>query len=359
MANPQEPLNAVYSPSWRVYKDIPPSALQLQYINRVYYAFILANEDGTLRSLDEHADHNIAVDGVTGCIAATAALKHISPLGGRLQIVASIGGGSGSAPFPALAADPGSRETFAAACRQFVDEHGFDGVDIDWEHPENPQSGNDYIALLRTLREHLPGPRYLLTTALPVGEWVLKHIDLHAAGQLLDSLNLMSYDFTGGWTEVCGHHAQLLPPPGRAEDCHPVMRTSAHEGVEYVVGRGFPRHKIVLGIPAYARSFADAHGPGQPFTAAEEMDYCDMPREWIHRANLDRNTGAAWYVDGGDQQEGGGKGFVSFDVPPTVRHKAGYARSMGLGGLFYWTGAGDVVGPESLIRAGFEGLRQY
>ncbi|KAH7041356.1 glycoside hydrolase superfamily [Microdochium trichocladiopsis] len=351
------PLNAVYYPSWRIYKGIAPSHLQLDYINRVYYAFILANEDGTLRSLDTHADHAIAVDGASGCITATARLKHISPLGHGLQILASIGGGSGSAPFPALAASPAARETFARECRHFVDAHGFDGVDIDWEHPQDSAAGADYIALLATLRQHLPAPRYLLTTALPVGQWVLRHIDLRAAAGLLDSLNLMAYDFTGSWTEVCGHQAQLLAPgAGAMEDCHPVLRKSAHEGVEYVVSRGFPRDKIVLGVPAYARSFAGARGAGQPFGGAEEMDYVDLPREWIHHAQIDQRTGAAWYVD--DDGNGGGKGFVSFDVPETVRQKGAYARTLGLGGLFYWTGAGDINGPESLVKAGYEGLRR-
>ncbi len=34
-------VNAVYYPSWRVYKDIPPSSLPLSKISTVFYAFIL------------------------------------------------------------------------------------------------------------------------------------------------------------------------------------------------------------------------------------------------------------------------------------------------------------------------------
>jgi GH18 family chitinase len=37
--------------------------------------------------------------------------------------------------------------------------------------------------------------------------------------------------------------------------------------------------------------------------------------------------------------------------------KAGYAKSMGLRGLFYWTGSGDAQ-EGSLVEAGAKGLRE-
>ncbi|KAI1409523.1 glycoside hydrolase family 18 protein [Hypoxylon sp. FL1857] len=349
MSSNQPPINAVYYPSWRIYKDLSPSSLQLDCVNQVYYAFVLLNEDGTLRFLDEYADLIKPVDGEKGCVRALAKLKHRKP---GLKTLVSLGGASGSKEFPAVAANPVRRNTLARSCRQFVDEWQLDGVDIDWEHPTTPQAGSDYIALLRSLRDALPSPRYLLTTALPVGEYCLRNIDLHTAGQLLDSLNLMGYDFNGPWSQVSGHHAQLFPQPGPQYAVHPDLRHSCHHGVNYLVSHLFPRHKIMLGIPAYARSFAGARGIGQPFNSAGETDYKDLPREWIHRAKVDQTVVAASFVD----NSANGRGFLSFDVPETVKCKAEYVRKMGLGGLFYWTGVGDVKGPESLVRAGYEAL---
>ncbi|KAI0103116.1 glycoside hydrolase family 18 protein [Hypoxylon sp. NC0597] len=349
MPSSHAPINAVYYPSWRIYRDFPPSSLQLDCINRILYAFVLLNEDGTLRFLDDYADYIKPVDGEKGCLRALAKLKQQKP---DLKTLISVGGASGSQEFPAVAADPAHRAMFARSCRQFVDEWQFDGVDIDWEHPTTPQTGSDYIALLGSLRESLPSPRYLLTTALPVGEYCLKNIDLRAAAQLLDSLNLMGYDFNGSWTAVSGHHAQLFPPLGPGYPAHPDLRLSCHRGVEYLVSHGFPRRKIVLGVPAYARTFAGAKGIGQPFNGSGEIDYVDLPRGWIHAAKVDQTVVAASFVD----NSAGGRGFMSFDVPETVRCKAEYVKKMGLSGLFYWTGVGDVKGPESLVRAGYEGL---
>ncbi len=224
---------------------------------------------------------------------------------------------------------------------------------VDWEHPSDPDEGTNYLHLLQTLRAHLPAPRYLLTTALPVAAYCLKHINLFAASHVLDFLNLMCYDFTGPWTEVSGHQAQLLPPPN-PDDVLPVLRRSSHHGIDYLVTHGFPRKKILMGIPAYARCFPGARAAGHPFRKDEcsELDYCELPPEWVTSAKIEVELGAASYVDEG------GKGFVSLDVPATVRQKAGYAKAMGIGGLFYWTGVGDVEGPNSLVAAGWAGLQE-
>ncbi|KAI1859955.1 uncharacterized protein JN550_011766 [Neoarthrinium moseri] len=342
-------INGVYYPCWRIYRGHAPSSLQLDAISHVYYAFVLVNHDGTLRFLDEHADCAIAADGEKGCLSALAKLKSQRP---GLKTLVSIGGGSGSAEFPVMAANPAARVTFARSCREFVERWHLDGVDIDWEHPETPHDGVNYMAMLRDLRQALPSPWFQISTALPVGQYCLKHIDLAATGQLLDCLNLMGYDFNGPWTDVCGHHAQLLPPAGRLEHVYPRLRNSCHGGVEYILSRGFPARKLVLGIPVYARAFEGAHGIGQPFKAAHELEYNELPPEWIQRVSVDRHAGAASFVD----NSVGGKGFVSFDVPATVERKAQYVREMGLGGLFYWTGVGDVKGPDSLVRTGYRAL---
>lgn len=226
---------------------------------------------------------------------------------------------------------------------------------VDWEHPSTDEEGHNFVKLLESARNMLPRRKYLLSAALPVGQYTLKHIDLHAAGRQLDMLNLMGYDFMGAWTDVSGHHAQLYPPGRNPDEVYPTLRKSVSGGVDYLVSRGFPAHKIIVGIPSYARFFPKATGPGQPFSArAGEMDYSDMDEAWVANAKVDCEAATASYVDG-DEDE---RGFVSFDVPATVVAKARYVRSHGLGGLFYWTGVNDRDGNASLVAAGYGALQR-
>ncbi|KAK2035199.1 family 18 glycosyl hydrolase [Colletotrichum zoysiae] len=339
-------VNAVYYPNWRVYKNQTPACLPANAVTHVLYAFIKVNTDGTLKLTDDWADTQIPVDGTKGCLSALANLKASAP---HIRTLISVGGGSGSAEFPALAANPAARARFAQEIKAFCDKHQLNGVDIDWEHPSDAKQGEDYIALLSDIRRHMPAGWYLLTSALPQGQYVLRNIALGRAAALLDYLNLMCYDLTGPWTEVSGHHAQLLAPRGLASSNDHCLRAACADGVRYVVEHGFPSRKVLLGIPAYARTFPRARGPGGPSRDAAEVDYCDMSDESVDGAAVDAAAAAASYVDAEH-------GFMTFDVPRTVAIKAQYAKSMGLGGLFYWTGVGDRKGRQSLVQAGFNEL---
>ncbi|KAM0480386.1 hypothetical protein ACHAPX_004217 [Trichoderma viride] len=341
-------MNGVYYPSWLVYKDKTPATLDVGNITHIFYAFVGVNEDGSLRWIDEHADLVKDVDGEKGALHALAKLKRQNP---HLKTIVSIGGGADSKQFCTLAASHNGRQTLAKQVRHLCDRYKLDGVDIDWEHPKNTQEGHDYVKLLQECRNTLPENTYLLTTALPVGQYILKHIDLRAVSRLVNYINLMAYDFTGSWTSVCGNQAQLHSPRGGLQSSYPELDVCATDGVEYILSKGFPSRKLVFGVPAYARYFPVAEGPGCSTEGAGEMDYNQIPDEWVDNAVVEEQSVAAWYVDANS-----GKGYITFDVPRTVYMKAKYVAHKNLGGLFYWTGTGDKPGRLSLVAAGKRGL---
>ncbi|KAF2807043.1 chitinase 1 precursor [Mytilinidion resinicola] len=342
--------NGVYYPNWRIYKNQPPSSLNLDVISHVFYAFAWVKTDGTIYLSDEWADSQIDVDGVKGCLNAFAALKKKYTV---LRVILSVGGGGkGSETFAEAARTPASRERFAQTARDLCIQYNLDGIDIDWEHPADPQQGNDYVQLLATLRAFLPAPRFTLSSALPAGEWALRNINLANAAQYLDLINLMSYDFSGPWVKACGHHAQLYTPQVPHNDDASI---SCHSAVAYILKQGVSPNKLLLGVPAYGRSFLNTHGVGHPFsgTAGEEgtFEYKDLPRPGTQEL-VDEQVGAAYCV-------GGDGGFITYDNPQTVKMKANYAKQNGLAGLFYWTGTGDSSDTaRSLAYNGYIGLHQ-
>jgi chitinase len=187
----------------------------------------------------------------------------------------------------------------------------------------------------------------MLTSALPAGEWALRNINLGQAATYLDSINLMTYDFTGPWSATTGHHAQLFV----TEQTQPAA--SVNNALEYLLGQGVPSAKIVLGIPAYDRSFLGAQAPRQAYTGigGEEgtFEYKDLPRPGT-KEQVDEAACAAFCV-------GGDGGYVTYDNQTTVLAKAKYVKQKRLGGLFYWTGTGDSADDDrSLVMAGWNGL---
>jgi chitinase len=215
---------------------------------------------------------------------------------------------------------------------------------VDWEHPCDPQQGQDFLSLLATVRLHLPTDEYLLTAALPAGQWVLQNIDLQRAQVYLDFINLMAYDFSGPWTSTAGHHAQLYP--GSRDE------PSGSAAVDYVKSTGFPAKKILLGIPVYGRSFLGANGPGETCRGhgGEEgsFEYKDLPRPGAEE-RIDTARVAASCV-------GGDGGFVSYDNPETVTMKGKYCKAEQLGVRKYLSNFQDVN--LTVTRAFFTGRAQ-
>ncbi|KAF2281200.1 chitinase 1 precursor [Westerdykella ornata] len=349
--------NAVYYPNWRVYRDQPPISLNFDVVSHVFYAFAWVKPDGTVYLSDEWADAQIKVPGsgdipeANGCLNSFALIKQKYS---KLRVVLSVGGGGkGSETFAEVARNPASRETFARTALGLIQQFGIDGIDIDWEHPADSRQGGDFVALLAILRAYLPGPQYTLSAALPAGQWALQHINLANAAHYLDMVNLMSYDFSGPWTPKCGHQAQLYTPqiPHSTE-----AAISCHSAVTYMVRHGVPANKIILGVPAYGRSFLNTQGVGCAYSgcAGEEgtFEYKDLPRPGSQEM-VDEHVGAAYCI-------GEDGGFITYDNPQTVQMKARYVRHNGLGGLFYWTGTGDASAhtqkDRSLVYNGFLGL---
>ncbi|KAI9813122.1 MAG: hypothetical protein M1827_004342 [Pycnora praestabilis] len=338
--------NAVYYPNWRVYRDQPPSSLKFEVISHVFYAFAWVKPNGTVYLSDEWADSQMEVDGTRGCLRSFAQLKRQHQ---HLKLILSIGGGGHSDNFAAIASNPVARDNLAQSARGLVDIYGLDGIDIDWEHPSDVQQGMNYIHLLAAIRAYLPSPRYLLTSALPAGEWALRYIDLNIASNYLNFMNLMTYDFSGPWVDSTGHHAQLKGPQ-RPHNAAAAL--SCQSAVDYVRSQGVNSKKILLGVPVYGRSFLGATNIGQSFTGqgGEEgtFEYKDLPRPGAIES-VDERVGAAFCV-------GEDGGFVTYDNPQTVAMKAKYASQNKLGGLFYWTATADGKDSRSLIETGFTKL---
>lgn len=198
----------------------------------------------------------------------------------------------------------------------------------------------------------MPSPIYTLTSALPAGEWALKHINLTMAQQFVDLFLVMCYDFSGPWLDRTGHQSQLytpLQPPSEAASI------SCQSAVTYFLNQNVQSNKLLLGIPVYGRSFTEADNINQPYSGADGadgvFDYSELPRPGA-KEMIDESVGAAYCVGGSDG------GFVSYDTPRTVEHKAKFVADMGLGGLFYWHIAADKRGAASLLETGYNTLHE-
>ena len=177
----------------------------------------------------------------------------------NLKVLLSIGGWTYSSNFKNPASTPQGRETFARTSIELLKNLGFDGLDIDWEYPQNADEARDFVELLATVRQQLDayaqslgnGSRFELTVACPAGPQNYQRLDIPGMDQHLDFWNLMAYDFAGSWDQVSAHQANLYPN----RDFPACTPFSASAAVEFYTSHGVASDKLVLGVPLYGRAF--------------------------------------------------------------------------------------------------------
>ena len=145
-------------------------------------------------------------------------------------------------------ANEGKIQRFAESILSMCEAYGFDGVDMDWEHPRvDGTSAKQYESLMLLLSEKLHAQGKLLTAAVLSGATVDGNIYYDAAAHTnvvlnaVDFINVMAYD---------GGDGERHSPYSFAVDC----------GTYWKDTRGLPAYKVVMGMPFYARPSWESYG---------------------------------------------------------------------------------------------------
>ena len=291
-------------------------------------------------------------------LAYLTALRDVNP---SLKVIISVGGWGWSGNFSDAALNDSTRERFAVSAAKFICENNLDGIDLDWEYPNQPGAGNRYrpedinnfTLLLKATREKIDslshettGRDYLLTIATGADSVYAANTNLADISKYVDFINLMTYDLHNGNTKQAGHHSNLFisqydSPYGDATD----------RAVKMHINAGVPARKLNIGIPFYGRRWlhvkpvnngiyqsSPAGGEGIPYKIVKEA-----LRDTIYIRCWDSTACAPWLWNSRDSV------FISYDDTLSIRLKMEYIRKNKLGGAMFWEYAEDTDG--SLLDA--------
>jgi len=241
--------------------------------------------------------------------------------------------------FAKIVGDPDLREIFAANLQAFVQKHGYDGVDIDWEVPEDHKQAVNFTAFLQDLRALLPAPQYLLSAAVSSspGSWGI--YDFAGMTPVLDFYNVMTYDFHGPWTNHSGHNSPLFLSPEDPGQCGSLRRSIDN----YLTKFDVPAEKLNIGTAFY----------GYKFLVANLWDHCECSGEAFSMtyAQVKPHIGKGWtrYVDPLASApylvHNTKPGFITYDDQDSTSRKAEYViKTRDLGGIFMWEISQDYDG---------------
>jgi chitinase len=348
-------------------------------LTEINYAFSSVSADGLCTSGDSWADYqrpfsaDEAVDGVadTGGQALAGNFNQLKELKAKypnLKIVMTIGGWSWSNQFSALASTAAGRQAFVDSC---VDQYlngnipglapgaakgVFDGIDVDWEYPNEPGNGNpygpqdtpDFTSLMQTFRTaedaagKANGEQYVLTADVSANQYsTAQQLQLAAVAHSADWLNVMTVDFHGGWEGQTDFTQNLLPDPKDPQASND--KFSIVQSVAYYESHGVPANKISIEIPYYAHAWtgvgATNNGLYQPATGASPADQEGYKAVVTApgTVHVDPVTASVWKYDPASQT------FYTYDTPATVAAKGLYIDLTGLRGASVWSLDGDTA----------------
>lgn len=320
-------------------------------------------------------------------------LKRLKDSKKELRSLISIGGWTLSQQFSPMAMDKTKRKLFVDSAVQFMTKYGFDGIDIDWEYPVSgnsefpsgdPSDKKNYTLLLQELRQAMDaagkptGKHYLLTVAVPASPAVYANLELAEVAKVVDFMNLMAYDYHGPFDTappITGHMANLFAVPADPFS----VKFNSDQAIKDYIAAGVPSRKIVLGVPAYGRAYAQVTA-GPNFGLFQAFDPKALPVKgsfadnvfdyWDIFLNI-ASTQANHYDDGAvgawafrtlPNQPGKGNVMISYDdAAASTTNKTKYAKAkfqgdkgFDLGGVMIWDLAGDLHdsdNPNSIVKA--------
>ncbi|PHZ10037.1 uncharacterized protein RHIMIDRAFT_205883 [Rhizopus microsporus ATCC 52813] len=337
-----------------------PKNIVWNKLDHIVYAFAEPNVKGDLKNFDGNNLKKLVNE----------AHKH------NVGVSISVAGWSGSIHMSSLVADA-NRETFASKIVALVDKYNLDGVNLDWEFPNspdsiacserNPMDTANYLALFQALRKKLdakyPKIHKALTVAAPVGPFNdengrgIRRLD-PAWATTVDYFYLMSYEYNGSWNSVAAPNAAI--------------RGSSHGwGVDTTVGfwanAGIPKNKMHIGITFYGKALKtaqpitetsgmyvklDGHIPIQgdkhdelaadPCPGAKpgytgEFQYRSIVAQGIQqnkngwKSYWDEQSQTPYAFHAADSK------FLTFENPKSIQAKMEYAKSEGLAGCMIWS----------------------
>lgn len=330
-----------YYPSWA--GDYTPRDVPYEKLTHLDFAFLEPNSDG-----------EVELPGADG--ASPGLLEQFreeTDEHEETSFMFSISAGWYSGTFSDAALTAERRQRFARTAVEFVQTYDFDGIDVDWEHPDGTIREDDphhLTLLLAEIRRQLDelgeatkrdddderdGRQYELSMTVAPEPSIADPLEVAKLGDYVDFINVMNYDVHHEGTDYTTHNAPLYPAP---DDPNGDRLVSAHDSMQYWAEQPIAREKLTFGVPFYGWSFeavpSENDGLFQPFGESDSETYWNVRENVEPKSHYEYHWHAKaevpWLYSPEDRV------LVSYDDERSIANKTEYVVDNDFGGVMCW-----------------------
>lgn len=386
-SEPATPIVSAYYPGYNA-KFLPVEKIPWKMYNHLQY-FVAVPAP--------HPTEDLVIDTEQNMVEVIAAAK-----AHNVSISLSIGGWTGSLSFSTLVGNSKNRTSFVETISRAVKKYGVNGIDLDWEYPNeqgigcntiNKNDSANFLAFLKLLRAKM-GADFRLSAAVSMKGFMSSDgntylSDVREYAKALNFFTIMAYDVYGSsFSKLAGPNSPLY-----STCSEPGHKYSVAQAIKQWTSTGVPARQLLLGIPSYGYGYtltspkiapthfsgkagvtsqlfqprAQAVPPGGK-TAGEATsnDACGNPNvaggQWLfrelaetHKLSSDQQKGLNGYQRIYDNCthtpflfNPSTKNLISYDDSFSLKEKASYAREHGLGGVEMFDATGDTSDSQLL-----------
>ncbi|ORY74485.1 glycoside hydrolase [Neocallimastix californiae] len=266
----------------------------------------------------------------------------------NLRTVITLGGAFISENFKYFLSNPETLDKAAKGIKKAMTDYGFDGVDIDWEMPENTTESGYLLDFVKKIREYIGNSKILSLSVHFVSSNYYGYIKRYEP--YLSWFNIMSYYYNGYWNRYSGYNSPLNKPDKNLNDS-----SYGDKSVENFMKEGVPANKLVLGIPFFGQAWVVESGAdngynqlGTTYVKGESGDivnsglwtYVALRREGILTGKKSTKSPwiRTWHTDVKSPTlfNPTNYTFISYDDVESMCERSIYAKNKKIGGVAVW-----------------------
>ncbi|RZC33216.1 chitinase-3-like protein 2 [Asbolus verrucosus] len=187
----------------------------------------------------------------------------LKKINNKLKILISVGGAGNDTGFAEMVLNHATRKLFIKSVLEHVKIYDVDGVDLDWEFPNQEPHHDKYqrmhfTQLLEEFRATINKQtrhKFMVTIAAAAPPFLVDNCyDVSYINQFVDFISVMSYDyhFYSKITPFTGLNSPLFQS---SQDKGYFTNLNINYTTHYWILKGMSRDKIIIGLPTYGHTF--------------------------------------------------------------------------------------------------------